>query len=86
MDERILKKILEKPTVYEITKNMTCEELTGAYVILREVINQSKQTKNLECFRYYLGYVKNSVCASHEEKLEDMRQEFYEKGKNNVQH
>ena len=83
MDAKTLKKRLEKTTIYEKVDAMTCEELTGAYVILRDLENKANELYNM---LGYIEYVKALVCSTHKERLEDMYREFYKKGENNVQH
>lgn len=59
----------------ETITQMTCEELTGAYVILRELENKTKvlDSKSLAC---YITGLKQLVTTTHSGKLEDMYKEF----------
>lgn len=70
----------------ETIEQMTCEELTAAYVILRDLENKSKIANDLDSFIDYIKMLQGITIKTHQEKLEDMRREFYEKGENNVQH
>ena len=70
----------------ETIAQMTCEELTAAYVILRDLENKSKIANDLDSFIDYIKMLQGITIKTHQEKLEDMRREFYEKGENNVQH
>lgn len=67
-------------------EQMTCEELTAAYVILKDLENKSKIANDLDSFIDYIKMLQGITIKTHQEKLEDMRREFYEKGENNVQH
>lgn len=67
-------------------EQMTCEELTAAYVILRNLENIGKNETDINYFNQYISHLKRFVVITHEEKLEDMRKEFYEGRTNNVQH
>lgn len=59
----------------ETITEMTCEELTGAYVILRELEKKSKvlDSESLAC---YITGLKQNVTSAHTRKLEDMCREF----------
>ena len=59
----------------ETITQMTCEELTGAYVILRELENKAKvlDSESLTC---YIEGLKKCVTTTHSKKLEDMYKEF----------
>lgn len=63
----------------ETITQMTCEELTGAYVILRELENKTKvlDSESLAC---YITGLKQCVTTSHQEKLEDMARKVYKGG------
>ena len=64
---------------------MTCEELTAAYVILRHLENISNTFTHVTDFEKYIRWLKYVVETTHHDKLEDMRKEFF-KEKKNVQH
>ena len=61
----------------ETIEQMTCEELTSAYVILRELENKGK-VLDFENLTWYISMLKRCVSMTHKEKLEDMRKAFYE--------
>lgn len=72
-------------TIEQIIDQMTCEGLTAAYVILRELTNLSQEMTLRELIEY-IDYLRHFVSVTHTKKLEDMRREFYEGRQNNVQH
>lgn len=63
----------------ETIEQMTCEELTAAYVILKDLENKAKVLDSAT-LTWYITVLRRCVTTTHEEKLEDMRKEFYEKG------
>lgn len=70
-------------TIEQIIDQMTCEGLTAAYVILRELSNRGDAMKNLTELTDHIKYLRRFVSITHNAKLEDMRREFYG-GKENV--
>ena len=64
-------------TIEQIIEELTCEGLTAAYVILRELTNRS-QDMTLRELSEHIDYLRHFVAVTHTEKLEDMRREFYE--------
>lgn len=62
----------------ETIEQMTCEELTAAYVILRNLENIGKNETDINYFNQYILHLKRLVVITHEEKLDDIRREFYE--------
>lgn len=69
----------------ETITQMTCEELTAAYVILRDLQNKSNTFTSAKDINQYVEILKSYVVITHEKKLEDMRREFFG-GNENVQH
>lgn len=61
----------------ETIEQMTCEELTAAYVILRHLDNVSDTFTHAKDVEKYINALKDVVATTHEAKLEDMRREFY---------
>lgn len=72
-------------TIEQIINQLTCEGLTAAYVILRELTNRSKEMTLKELIDH-IDYLRHFVAITHTQKLEDMREAFYEGRQNNVQH
>lgn len=73
--------------MYETIEKMTCEELTGAYVVLRDLANIARESKNFKDVENRVYLLQELVRISHQTKLEDMRREFYNRGRNtDVQH
>ena len=70
----------------ETIEQMTCEELTAAYVILKDLQNIGDTFTYAKDINQYVKILKDYVVSVHEKKLEDMRKEFYAGGKNYVQH
>lgn len=72
-------------TIEQIINQLTCDGLTAAYVILRELTNRSKEMTLKELIDH-IDYLRHFVAITHTQKLEDMREAFYEGRQNNVQH
>lgn len=72
-------------TIEEIIGQLTCEGLTAAYVILRELTNRGKEMTQRELINH-IDYLRHFVAITHTQKLEDMREAFFEGRQNNVQH
>lgn len=70
----------------ETIEQMTCEELTAAYVILKQLYNQSGNFADTQEVESYVYSLLEAVTNTHHERLEDMRREFYEGRTKNVQH
>lgn len=66
----------------ETIVQMTCEELTAAYVILRHLENISDTFTHAKDFAEYIHALKYVVETTHHDKLEDMRKEFFKEEKN----
>ena len=64
-------------TIEQIIDQLTCEGLTAAYVILRELTNRSKEMTLKELIDH-IDYLRHFVAITHTQKLEDMREAFYE--------
>ena len=73
-------------TIEQIIDQLTCEGLTAAYVILRELTNRGHAMSNLTELTDHIEYLRHFVAVTHTQRLEDMRVAFYEGRQNNVQH
>lgn len=65
-------------TIKQTIEQMTCEELTSAYVILRHLYNQSDDFTDTQEVKSYVNSLLDAVGNTHHERLEDMRKAFYE--------